>query len=86
MTHKHRTKDENFILSLYEEAKKTGDVEQPIDRYQAGKHAGLNPKAVDAICKLLIQANFIRKSGEVEIYLTSNGELLIERLLIEGSN
>jgi len=83
MTHKHRTKDEQFILCLYEEAEKTGDIENPVDRYEVGKLAGLHPKAVDAISKLLIQANFIKKAGEVEIYLTPHGEKLVLRLRSE---
>lgn len=76
----HHTKDENFVLSLYEEARSSGDVENPIDRYQTGKRAGLNPKAVDAICKLLVKSNFIRKASETEIFLTQNGIALAERL------
>jgi len=71
------------MLSLYEEAKKTGDYQNPMDRYEAGKVAGLNPKAVDAICKLLVKANFIKKKGEHEIYLTPHGEKLAIRLLQE---
>lgn len=79
----HHTKDENFVLSLYEEAQTSGDAENPIDRYQAGRRAGLNPKGVDAICKLLVQSNFIKKSSEVEIYLTPHGIKLAERLAQE---
>lgn len=76
----HHTKDENFVLSLYEEAQASGDVENPIERYQAGTRAGLSPKAVDAICKLLVKANFIRKASETEIHLTPHGIALAERL------
>ena len=83
MVKKHRTKDENFILCLYEEAAKTGDIHNPLDRYEVGQVAKLHPKAVDTICKLLLQANFIKKAGEVEIFLTKNGEDLILRLLSE---
>ncbi len=78
-----RTKDENFVLWLYRTASESGDLENSFDRYEIGAKAGVNPKAVDAICKLLVQANFIRKAGESEIRLTSHGEQLALRLLGE---
>lgn len=84
MPHKHYTKDENFVLALYEEALETGNPENPVDRYAAGNRAGLNPKGVDAICKLLVQANFIKKESETEIYLTPHGLKLVDRLKSEG--
>lgn len=83
MTHKHRTKDENFVITLYDEAKKTGDLEHSLDKYEVGALAHLNPKAVNAISKLLVQANFIKKSSETDVYLTPHGIKLAERLLAE---
>lgn len=79
----HHTKDESYVISLYEEAQALGDLETPIDRYQAGRRAGLSPKGVDTICRLIIQANFVKKSGEQEIYLTPHGIKLAEKLLAE---
>jgi predicted transcriptional regulator len=78
-----KTKDEKFMISLYEAALSAGDIESPQDKYTVGKNCGLNPKAVDAICKLLTQANFIRKEDEESIYLTPHGRKLAERLLGE---
>lgn len=83
MSRNNRTKDENYMLSLYEEAEKTGDLEGVINRYQAGKAANLNDKGVDTICKLLIQANFIKKANESDVYLTPHGIKLVERLRLE---
>jgi hypothetical protein len=83
MSRHNRTKDENFIITLYEEAEKTGDVENAMDRYLVGEAAHIHPKGVDTICKLLIQANFVKKAGENEIYLTSNGIKLVEQLRLE---
>lgn len=83
MSKHNRTKDENFILCLYEEAEKTGDLVNEIDRYQVGRVAHINEKGVDTICKLLIQANFIKKASENEIYLTPNGIKLVESLRLE---
>lgn len=81
---KSHTKDELFVIRLYEAAKDSGDVENGFDKYQIGERAKINPKAVDAISKLLIQANFIKKRGENEVYLTPHGEKLALQLLEEG--
>lgn len=78
-----KTKDEQFVLWLYRMAKESGDVEMPLNRYDVGAKAGLHPKAVNAICRLLVQANFIRKVGEDEVRLTPHGTQLAERLLGE---
>lgn len=78
-----RTKDENYVICLYQTAKESGDLEASFDRYEIGYKAGINPKAVDAICKLLVQANFIKKASEEEVYLTTRGEALALRLLDE---
>lgn len=83
MPRKNYTKDEHFVIALYEAANSTGDPENPMHRYEVGVRAHLNPKGVDAICKLLVQANFIKKSGELDIYLTPHGLKLVERLLYE---
>lgn len=79
-----KTKDEQFVLWLYRLAQEAGDVEMPLNRYDVGAKAGINPKAVNAICRLLVQANFIRKAGEEdEVRLTPHGAQLAERLLGE---
>ena len=78
-----RTKDENFVIWLYRTALDSGNVEKPFNRYEIGNKAGLQERGVDAICKLLIQANFIRKAGQDEIRLTPHGEKLAIRLLSE---
>lgn len=82
MLHKH-TPDERFILCAYKTARACGDMSTPLNRYEVGKEAGINPKGVNAICKLLVQANFVKKISDEEIYLTENGEQLALRLLAE---
>ena len=76
-----RTKDERFIITLYEMALESGDLEIAFPRYEVGVRAVLSEKGVDTICKLLIQANFIRKREEEMVYLTPNGVRLAEQLL-----
>lgn len=82
MTKAH-TKDEKFMLALYEEALKTDDLERPFNRYEIGSKIGLHPKASDTICTLLLQANFIRKESKEEVYLTEHGLQLVKSLLAE---
>ncbi len=80
MSDRAKTKDETFMLRLYEEASKQVDIERPIDRYSIGILAGLQAKAVDTICNLLAQANFIKKHGKVEIAITPHGIQLVEEI------
>lgn len=77
------TKDERFVICLYENAQKTDDLESTHSRYAIGQQVHLQERGVDAICKLLVQANFIKKDGEEGIYLTPHGIKLAERLLLE---
>jgi hypothetical protein len=78
-----KTKDELFVMWLYRSAMDSGDVEKSFNRYDIGAKAGLQDRAVNAICKLLVQANFIKKTSEDEIRLTTHGEKLAVRLLEE---
>lgn len=83
MSSKHYTKDEMFMLCLYEAAEKAEEMDQPFNRYEIGKAAGILPKGTDAICKLLIRSNFIKKASEEEVYITPHGEKLAEGLRSE---
>ncbi len=80
MSSKAKTPDERFILALYEAAEASGEMDTLFNRYEIGKRVALNPKGVDAICKLLVQANFIKKGDGEEIYITKNGENLAIRV------
>jgi hypothetical protein len=83
MVERARTKDETFMLRLYEEASRQADIEEPIDRYLIGNLASLQPKAVDTICNLLAQANFIKKHGKIEISITPHGVKLVENIRLK---
>lgn len=80
MTSSGRTKDESFMIRLYDEASKQSDIEEPIDRYVIGQMVGLHQKAIDTICNTLAQTNFIKKHGKTEISITDNGIRLVETL------
>jgi hypothetical protein len=76
-----KTKDEQFMLRLYEESLKQENFEDPLDKYYIGNLAGLQKRGVDAICHLLVQTNFIRKESQTEISITPHGAKLVERFL-----
>lgn len=80
MSERAKTKDELFMQRLLEEASAQSDIEDPIDKYHIGTLVGLHPKAVDTICNLLAQANFIKKRGIVEISITPHGIKLAESI------
>ncbi len=80
---KARTPDERFIICLHEAGSVIGELDRPFDRYEIGKKAGISAKGVEAICKLLLQANFIRRGEINQVYLTKNGEDLALEILRE---
>lgn len=80
---KARTKDEMFMLRAFEEATRRGDIDCAMDRYLIGKLAGLQQRGVDAICTLLLQANFLKKRSTSDVSLTPHGLKLVEQLMSE---
>lgn len=82
MSKHQRTKDENYMIALYEMCTERNDFDAIFNKYTIGERAGVKPKAVDAICTLLIRANFVKKSTEDDIYLTAHGRKLVETQLI----
>ena len=80
MTKKSMTKDELFLVKLFELSQVTGDTFQEIDRYEVGKATGLNDKSVDNIVRMLAQTNFVKKGDGNAIFLTQNGDNLVSNL------
>ena len=78
------TRDEQFLIKLYELSSKLGTPHEPIDRYEVGRAIGQNDKGTYVISRDLAQANFIKKSEEDMVYLTDNGLRLVESLLVRG--
>lgn len=81
MSRFQRTKDEYFLIALYEMAQAAGDLEAAFDKYAVGEKGGVSQKAVDAISRQCMRTNFIRKASETAVYLTPNGCRLVEALL-----
>jgi hypothetical protein len=83
MSQKGTTKDELFLLKLYEMATTRGGVWEEIDRYAIGQAIGQNHKGIDTIVRHLAQANFVKKGEGAAVFLTPHGLNLVERLLQE---
>ncbi len=75
------TKDELFLVKLYELSVEKDNMELEVDRYKIGRLIGQNDKGIDTIVKHLCQANFVKKADEKSVYLTPNGIKLVEHLL-----
>lgn len=81
MNKKSCTKDELFLLKLYQMTNVLGDARQEMDRYVVGRAAGYNTRSVDNIVRLLTQMNFLKKGEGDSVYITENGLRLISELL-----
>jgi len=73
MSQKGRTPDEKFLIQLYKAAHAEGDPYTPIDYRGIAQSLGQKETAVKNILKHLAQANFIKKAGDSEIFLTDRG-------------
>lgn len=69
------------MVKLYETSMERGSIDEPCDRYLIGQKIGLHKTAVDTICKLLAQANFIKKAGPVDVFVTPHGLKLVQQIL-----
>jgi hypothetical protein len=81
MSKKATTKDELFLLKLYELACKRGDEQTAIDRYEIGRAIGQNDRGANVIARDLAQANFVKKGQGDAVYLTDHGLRLVHSLL-----
>lgn len=70
------TKDESYIIALYKAAGRGVK-----NRYEIGAQIGISVRTVNAILNGLAQANFVKKIGDTQVSLTSNGVALAESLL-----
>ncbi len=75
------TKEERFLITTYYELSKLNDLEAPLNREAIGRLNGLSPKVVQHVCNQLAHANFIKKKGVEEFFLTQNGIDLAKSLI-----
>jgi hypothetical protein len=81
MSKRATTKDELFLLKLYELSSKLGGPQEAIDRYEIGRAIGQNDKGANIIARDLAQANFIKKGAGEAVFLTDHGLRLVKTLL-----
>ena len=80
MSQKATTKDELFLLKLYEMASALGDPKAEVDCLAVAKAIGQNDRGGIVIARDLAQANFIKKGEEGAVYLTDHGLRLVEKI------
>lgn len=78
------TKEERYILKLYEMATKSGAAQNMKDCYKVGEALGFSDKVVNALINILAQANFVKKIDDRGIHLTHRGVELAKRLQQES--
>lgn len=83
MNKKSTTKDELFLLKLHEIAHQNGDPQHAVCRFAIGRLIGQNDRGANIIARDLCAANFVKKGGETEVYLTDHGLSLVTCLLEE---
>ena len=67
------TKEERYILTLYERSLESGDLFIEQDRYKVGFSLGFSQKVTNSVCNILLQANFIKKGEDQAVYFTQRG-------------
>lgn len=77
---KSTTKDERFLLKLFEIASRFGDPTREVDRYEVGQTIGQRERGVDTTVRTLAQSNFVKKGSGSTVYLSTGGLELIKRL------
>lgn len=75
-----KTKEEKFLIAVYEAALLHGDPHGEVNCYTVGQSIGLHPRGIETICHQLSRANFIKKSDDDLVYVTENGLALIKLL------
>lgn len=75
------TKDEKFLIALYESAVTSGDHFEERDMYSIGQLVGANERTTNNIVKILAQTNFVKREEGHNISLTAHGLKLVFSLL-----
>ncbi len=81
MNQRATTKDELFLIKLYEMASAQGDEYTPFDRFVVARAIGQNDRGGNVIARDLAQANFVKKAEGDSVRLTDHGLRLVRSLL-----
>lgn len=86
MNEKSATKDEKYLIALYQEAllKEPADPEDAeIDPYLIGKKLNIAERGVNALSHQLVRGNFAKKKGAL-LSITRTGIKVAEKLISEN--
>ncbi|MBS0630046.1 MAG: hypothetical protein JSS30_07500 [Verrucomicrobia bacterium] len=82
MSQRKTSKEEHYLLKLYELASAKGDPKGQVDRHVVGEAIGEHTKATDNIVQLLTKNNLTKKEGDIMIHLTDFGLKYVKENLI----
>ena len=75
------TKDERFLIEIFQAIQATPNAQGAADPRQIAKKLGYKEVLTYEIIKGLRKANFIKMNSEEQVVLTERGELLARTLL-----
>jgi hypothetical protein len=82
MSQKKTSKEEQFLLKLYEFASAKGDPQHQLDRYVVGAAVGERTKGVNHTVQILTKNGLLKKTDEKLIQLTQSGVQFVREYLI----
>lgn len=82
MSQKKQSKEEQFLLRLYEFASKKGGPQTEVDRYEVGEIIGQRTKQADHTVQVLTKNGLIEKTDEKLICLTDFGLKFVKNYLL----
>lgn len=82
MSQKKKSKEERYLIKLYEIALEKGDPMTEVDRYEVAKGIGEHAKSCDHSVQMLTKNNFIKKRESQLICLTDLGLNFIQEHLL----
>ena len=83
MSQKKQSKEEHFLLKLYEFALAKGDSQNEIDRYVVGEAVGERTRGTDHTVQILTKNGLLKKTDEKLIHLTDFGVRFVKEHLID---
>lgn len=82
MSQTKRSKEERFLLHMYEMAKKSGDPQNEVDRYAVGRLVGEHTRGVDNTVQMLSKNGLLKKGEGSAIHLSPSGLHYVEENLL----
>lgn len=81
MSQKKTSKEEHYLLKLYELASAKGGPKNEVDRYKVGEAIGESPKGVDHTVQMLTKNGLTKKTDERKVQLTDFGVRFVKQYL-----